>query len=346
MTLSAVASFTQKFIIFFVLAVILGIASFIGYKAWYANYLAHLPPVEEKPEIKWGVLPSPDFPASGIFTNNFSYTIDTQSGLLALEKFGTVAKVYFIPKGVTTFLSSQRALDLALKFGISGQPEILSETKHRFKKDDKTIVIDVDTSNFNYIKDATSAAKLAAKLSGDSNLIVRDFKNFLANKNLMKDELRDGPVKLQYLKFIGSQLAPSDANEAQAAQISIWPKDINNKQIVTPNTNKALVSAIFTKSASELENYINLEYIYWPVDIEISSTYPIKSAEAAFNELKGGKGIIILAPDKTQVSITSIKLAYFEGDKYSSYLEPVFVFEGPSFISYIPAITEQYLQAK
>lgn len=343
MTLTQVAGFTQKFIVISIISVILGIVSFIGYRIWYANYLANLPPVEEKPEIKWGSLPTPEFPPSKSTATNFSYTIDTQSGLLSLEKFPKISKVFFIPKGVTTFLAGQRAADLSTKFSVSTQPEILSETKYKFSTADRSITVNLDTSNFQYQKDASAAASIAVPITNSTTQIAQDFKTFLSNKNLLNDELREGPVKIGYFKFNDKSLIPTDATEAQAVQISIWPKDIDKKSVVTPSNEKSLVSAIFVKSALDLENYITLDYIYWPVDQTTFTTYPLKTAEGAFNDLRSGKGVVILAPNASSASITSIKLSYFESDKYSPYLQPVYVFEGPSFIAYIPAIASPYL---
>lgn len=345
MTLTQVAGFTQKFIVFSIIAVILSIISFLGYRIWYANYLANLPPVEEKPEIKWGSLPSPEFPPSKATATNFSYTIDTQSGLLSLEKFPKISKVYFIPKGVTTFLAGQRATDIASKFGITTTPEILSETKYRFSSNDKNITINLDTSNFLYQKDASAAASTATPITNSTTQLAQDFKNFLSNKSLLNEEIREGPVKIGYYKFNDKSLIPTDATEAQAIQISIWPKDMDKKSIVTPSNEKSLISAIFVKSALDLENYITLDYVYWPIDQTTFTTYPLKTAEEGFNDLRAGKGVVILAPNNSQASVTSIKLSYFQGDKYSPYLQPVYVFEGPSFIAYVAAISNQYLSA-
>ena len=58
MTLSQTAIFVQRSIIISAVALFLSIASFTGYKIWYAYYLASLPPVEEKPDTKFGQLPS------------------------------------------------------------------------------------------------------------------------------------------------------------------------------------------------------------------------------------------------------------------------------------------------
>src|SRR3989344_5818948 len=102
MTLSQTAILTKQVITLSIITIVLGTVSFIGYKIWYAYYLANLPPIEEKPDTKFGKLPYPDFPVAGVSSYNFSYSIDTTTG--GLPKVGTDAgfekliKVYFITK--------------------------------------------------------------------------------------------------------------------------------------------------------------------------------------------------------------------------------------------------------
>src|SRR3989344_129531 len=99
-TLTTVATITRRFILFSVIFSILAVIGFISYRIWHTNYLRSLPPVEEKPDTKFGVLPDPDFPLPKVSSSNFSYSIDTQTGNLP-EFGGDIAKiqrVYFMPK--------------------------------------------------------------------------------------------------------------------------------------------------------------------------------------------------------------------------------------------------------
>ncbi|MCL4365698.1 hypothetical protein M1437_00535 [Patescibacteria group bacterium] len=80
MTLTQAATLVKRLVIFSAVTLFLGLGSFIGYKIWYAYYLAHLPPVEEKPDIRFGLLPPVDFPKSNVTSSNFSYSLDTVTG--------------------------------------------------------------------------------------------------------------------------------------------------------------------------------------------------------------------------------------------------------------------------
>lgn len=348
MTLTQTAILTKKVIAIFLVISFLSTISFTAYKIWHAYYIAHLPPVEEKPDPKFGLLPYPDLPTSTVSSSNFSYSIDTSTG--SLPKIGVdvgfdkIMKVYYISKSFATLLSPEKSQTLADKFGFSVKPEILSETDYKFRDENKTLNVNLDTGNFLYAKEATESGNQA--LDNDDKLVT-DFENVLNSLGILKDELKKGRTKITLLKFNGSNFVPTNLRaEAKAAQISIWPENVNTKSIFTPNFNKALVSAIIIKSADNLDNYLSLQYIFYPIDTTTKATYPIKTTETAYADLKSGKGVIIIEPTKAQVSISSIYLGYYFSENYTPYLQPVYVFEGQNFVAYVPAITDEFVQSK
>ena len=329
MTLSQTAIIIKQVITISIIVIITSLAGFIGYKVWHAYYLAHLPPVEEKPDTKFGLLPLPDFDKSTVSSSNYSYSIDTVTG--GLPKVGKdpgfekLIKVYFVTKTFATLLSPERSQNLAEKLGIIGAPHILSEIKYRFEDKNKALNVDLDTGNFTYEKTATPSGQ---PLDEDVKL-VSDFQDMLKNLSIFKPDLAIGRNKVIHLNSGG-------------AQISLWPASLDNKPILTPLYNKSLVNARVISSADNIENYLSLNLTYYPIDTTTFATYPVKSSEQSLEDLKSGKGSVVLEPDKPQVSITSVYLGYFLEEKYSPYLLPIFVFEGPNFAAYVPAITEQF----
>ncbi len=330
MNLSQTALLTKQIITISIIALVLGILSFIGYKIWYANYLANLPPIEEKPDTKFGLLPSPNFPKTSVSSSNFSYAIDTVTG--GLPKVGTDAgfekliKVYFVTKTFATFLSPEKAQSLAEKFGIQGNPQILSETNYVFEDNNKVLNIDLNSGNFTYQR---KTAPPSGNLEEEEDKLISDFQGRLSNLGVLKQDLIEGKSKVTRL-------------EGGLSQISIWPAPINNKPIVTPQFNTSLITAQVSGSAFDLEHYIFLNFTYYPIDTTTYAIYPIKTTEQALEDLKFGKGSIIIEPAKPQVSITTVYLAYFLAENYSPYLLPVFVFEGPQFAAYVPAVTDEF----
>ena len=142
MTLTQAAILTKQAVFFLTLFLIVGIGGFIGYQIWYMNYLKSLPPVEEKPDTKFGLLSIPNFPPSNVSSSNFTYTLDTTTGSLPKlgqdPKFPKIIKVYFVIKPYASLLSSEKGEQLANKFDINSSPVILSDTQYKFTQDKKS----------------------------------------------------------------------------------------------------------------------------------------------------------------------------------------------------------------
>lgn len=347
MTLSQTASLTKKAIILTVLALFLGTVGFIGYKIWYSYYLSTLPPVEEKPDLKFGTLPYPNFPQASVSSSNYSYSLDTQTGGLPKvgvdEGFEKIIKVYFITKSFASLLSADRSQALAEKFAIFSAPQILTETQYQFDSGNKRLLVDLDTGNFSYTKQATISATQSLD---DDNKLVSDVERFLSIIGYLKDDLKTGRIKVMLLKNDGGLLSPTSLrSEAIAALISLWPAPIDKKSIFTPDFNKALVNTTVLKSAENLEDYLSINYVYYPIDTTTFGTYPTKSAEEAFDDLRNGLGVVVVQPVRPQVSISSVYLGYYLPEVYSPYLQPIFVFEGPNFVAYVPAISSNYINS-
>ena len=77
-----------------------------------------------------------------------------------------------------------------------------------------------------------------------------------------------------------------------------------------------------------------------------SATYPIKTAQQAFEELQEGNGFIAShSGDSTNVKIKEVYLALYSEGKLQQYLTPVIVFEGDNnFVAYVPAVTDEWIE--
>ena len=345
MTLSQTAVLVKKIITISLIMLFLGTSSFIGYKLWHAYYIAHLPPVVEKPDTKFGLLPIPDFPTSSVSSSNYSYSLDTSTG--SLPKIGVdpgfdkIIKVYFITKSFSTLLSPEKSQNLAAKFNINTNPQILSDTKYQFTDQSKTLTVDLDTGNFLYRKEATVSGK---ETLNDDDKLVSGFEKTLDSLGIPISDLTKGRTKITLLKSNGNTLVPTNLRaEAQAAQISLWPQNIDQKSIFTSDFNKALVNATIVKSATDLADYISIQFTDYPIDTTTFATYPLKSPEVAYADLKSGKGVVVLEPTKPQVSVSSVYLGYYLSDNYNPYLEPIYVFEGQDFVAYVPAVSDEFI---
>lgn len=320
MTLTQASLLTKRGLLFLVLANILGLSSYFGFRYYQAYKLSKLPPPEEKADNKFGSLPDLNFPPSKVSSANFSYSIDTTTG--GFPMFSKVVRVYFLPQAVTTLLSTDKARDLAAKLGFSSQPQIASDTIYKFKNESGDLLtIDITSDNFK-LEEGTVSASVSSKTanaSGDISKLAADFKTFLSSKMLLPAELEAGPSKVD------------------ATEISLWPDKIDELPIVTPFYNKGLVRGNYRPNE---QTFKPLSYTFWPVDKTTYATYKIKTTDEALKDLSSGRGYILLEPKKAKISLTNAYLAYYQSEDYSPYLQPIFVFEGPEFAAIVPAITK------
>ncbi|MDO8639076.1 MAG: hypothetical protein Q7R43_05875 [Candidatus Daviesbacteria bacterium] len=332
MTLTQTANLTRKGIIIIIVLMIVAISGSIGYNIWNQYRISQIPPVEEKPEMKFGLLPKIDFPASKVTSSNYSYSLDTVTG--GLPQTPKFLKVYFIPKSSITLLAPEKSINLAKNLGFSNGPEILSTNMYKFT-DDKggSLIIDLATGNFNFQKSNETVATDSATLTlPDKEKLVTDFKNYLASNNLLIENIKNGRSEVQY----DNGTAPNFTS----ALISLFPSDFESYPIVTALFNQSLIKVVAIPDQNQ-ENYSKLDYTYWTIDQTTSSTYPLKTPQQAYDELKSGAGFVSIESKSPRVSISSVYLAYLESAEYSPYLQPVFVFEGPDFVGLVPAISTQ-----
>lgn len=340
MTLTQTADIVKKAITFTIIFLVVSIVGFIGYKIWYAYYIANLPPVEEKPDMRFGLLPEPDFPSGAVSPTNFSYSIDTVTGGLPKigidQGFDKIIKVYFISPTFASLLSSEKSLNLAEKFNFNSPAQILSDIKYRFEENNKILDVNLDTGNFSYQKYATPSGVINLP---QESLLIAGFEQILNSLGVYKNDFQNGRKKVTLLKSIGNNPSVTSVQtEAIAALISLWPAAIDNKQIYTADYNKSSVSGIVLGNSDNLENYISIDFIYYPIDATTFATYLLQSPQQALEDLKGGKGVVIVEPQNPRVSITSVSLGYYLPAKYTPYLLPIYIFEGPGFVAYTPAI--------
>lgn len=302
-------------------------------------YKASLPrPVEAPPAptFKFGTLPKPIFPQSITQTQNYTFTLDTDTGNLP-KNIPTIAKVYVVPQLGATFLAADRVKQLAEKFGFTIGPEILTSSTHRFSDPTGGVMtINLETGNFYFERaEAYPSAETQNLIIDDQTKIAQEFKSFLSSKGLLKKDLQNGRAQVKYNTLT--------QKESSHASISMWPNKLDELEIVTPKFYAGLVNADLSKFGKDEEKYIQLNYVYWEPDQTNFSTYAIKSPQTAFEELKNNQGVIVADAKNPAVSITSVRLAYYEPEEYPTYLQPIYVFEGPDFIAYVPAITSDYL---
>ncbi len=337
-SLTEFAALTKKGILIIAILAVVGLSGFISYQLWYNKvYLPNKPAVITPPDVRFGKLPKPNFPISQSSTSNFNYALSTKTGGLTEpdKPFPQPIKVYFIPQLGATLLAPDRAKSLAQSLNFNSAPEIITPTNYRFSDNQGGFInINLDSGNFKYERPiATTSAGLANPFS-NKDTIIAEFKRFLDEKGLLQEEIRAGKVSINSNSLQSTTSVP----------VSLWPSNIDDLPIVTPTFTQGLINATVTTFPDQNQRYPRLSYTFWKSDKSVVSTYPLKTVDQAFSDLKAGKGVVINKPINTNASITSVYLGYYQPENYTPFTYPVFVFEGENFASYVPAITDEYIE--
>lgn len=341
MTLTDAAALTKKGIIVSVITLILGFTTW-GIWHYYYNYiyLPGLPVAVEKPTLAFGPLPKVTFPESAISSGNFTYSLDTETGALP-EDTPELFKVYSVAQLATDLLALDRAKSLAKSLQFNETPLAISATQYKFIDDIKggELIVDLDTGNFKFRRNAaTESGERFERIETfiDDSSQTQNLKSFLSSKGLLKEQLKSGKITPTYNSPV--------KKDSTLVTVNLWQDSIDEYPIVTPKFNEGLIKAVGNNNQNIDRKYILLDYIFWPIDLENFGTYPIKTPEAAYEELQNGEGFIALEPRSNSVSIAKVYLAYYLAEQYSSYLLPVYVFEGIGFAGYVPAVLSEFVE--
>lgn len=309
-----------------------------GISFWYYKiYLPSIPPPKEQPLKAFSKLPRLTMQKSAADTSKLNFALDTATGTVD-GKFPEIFKVYSVAQVSTDLLALEKAKELAVNLGFKASQQALSSTQYKFfAEGGGDLTIELSTGNFKLNRPiATVSAELTDRESFlDPNKVGSDFKQYLSSKNLLSDSLLDGRVKVIYDKTRG---------ETNKAFISIWQTDINETPIVSDSFSEALVKGIITNYREEFLKYVHVDYTVWPIDEENSSTYPLKTAQEAYDEMQRGNAMVPFATKNQQVSIEKVYLAYYLPVDYTAFLQPVYVFEGPEFAAYVQAIKNEDIE--
>jgi hypothetical protein len=321
----------------------------IGYSLFSNVWRKLKPPAPPPPTVDFGKLPKIEFPKQQDLPK-LTFKLETIQG--GLPKFPTTVKVYFTPKPGSNLLALDRASQQARQFGFKTQAEEVDEKTYRWRTETPpytTLEINTNTGNFHLYYDYLNDQEtLNSKDLPTNQQAAQEAKNFLANNNLLPDEIATGSAEFQYLKFYPEGLKPAlSLSEADFVRVNLFKANLDDLRIFPPNPKNSLISFLFSGNKSSGKRIIEIKYVYYPIRAEVSATYPLKAAQKAWQELQGGENYIANLGENSQGSIIirQVYLAYFESEIPQHYLQPIYVFEGDNnFFGYVPAVSSEWME--
>lgn len=293
----------------------------------------------------FGKLPKISFPKGGN-GEELTFTIKTTTGTLPTN-IPDSAIAYTTLKPSASFSSYDRAKQKVAKIGFLGEGTPLSSIMHQWKDtklEGRQITFNTVTEDFTLTSNLSPPSTDGTLPTVDQ--AIRIAKDFLSALSLLPKDIDDAKTKTTLIKIKnGAFSLATSLSESDLIQVDFYRKPLSDLPIVYPQARTSLMSFLIKGGRDSTLQVAQAHFSYKGIDDKTSSTYPIKTAKEAFEELKQGKGYITLLPVQKTINITKVYLAYYEGNDDIEFFLPVFVFEGEGgFLAFVEAIREQSLQ--
>lgn len=299
-----------------------------------------------KANTAFGKLPSQMFP-SGVPEDNFTYNVNTVSG--NLPSFPEIINVYKLQPNLPDLLAADKMDQKVANIGFKSGYNAISNNTYEWTTDSgngiiKSLKANIITGDFtitsNYMQDSgvLSAANLPTQTQAQAKAA-----ELIESMNLPTNDL-DLENSKTYLYAISnnSLVAASSLSYTKAIEVNIFQKNVNDMPIYYEKPNKANINILI--AGGDRTQVVSANYIH-QIPTENYATYPIKTTDQAFNELKNGNAYIAYYTGSTNnIVINDVTLAYYVGTQPQDFLMPIYVFSGnDNFYAYVPAVTDEWI---
>ncbi|OGM29515.1 hypothetical protein A2630_00795 [Candidatus Woesebacteria bacterium RIFCSPHIGHO2_01_FULL_44_10] len=344
-SLTQVAISTRKIIRYGIYGILGLIALRIIFGLGINLYKRLFPKPPPPPTVAFGKLPGLPFPEKE--RPQVTYTLQTVTG--QLPALPTQTKVYFMPQLSSNLLALESAKQKATSLGFVSEPIAKSETIYTFPhpRVPSDLEMNIITGSFSISYNLSIDSSPVERRPSSPEIAASQVRSFLSSANLLPEDLT-GQTSHEFLKIEALRLVDAiSLSEADLVRVNLFRRAYDELPAVTPDPKRANVWFLVTGASQREKQIVNGEYHYFPVDEEQSSTYPIKTAQDAYNELAAGAGYIanMGQSESGQVVIREVYLAYYDAGEQVEFYQPVIVFAGDNnFIAYVPAVTADYYE--
>ncbi|HYM64959.1 MAG TPA: hypothetical protein VES68_00520 [Candidatus Sulfotelmatobacter sp.] len=350
-TLSDASTDTKKIItgIGIFIGACLAIFLFIKIALFIKEVFYPTPP--PKPLVAFDKLQPQVFPQN-VTDKALTYSVNTVTG--NLPQFPNQTKVYRMKPIRPDLLAVNKFQDKITQVGYLSGYTTVSDKVFEWKSSprigelDKRIRTNVVDGSFTITSlYSTDADVLAAKSLPNQDKAIKKAQEFLQNMQMIPDDidLSKNKTILFFITDRGLSSATSLSN-AQIIEVNFFQKDVNSLQIYYEKPFSSNISILMASGGINVQDgqIVGASYINQQVSDE-SSTYPIKTTNQAFEELKQGRAYIAsYFGSSSSINITDISLGYYIGSQPQDFLMPIFVFKGDDgFTAYVPAVTDELI---
>lgn len=307
------------------------------------EFFAPTPP--PPPTVSFGKLPPLIFsqPATAL---SLTYSLNTISGELPV--FADRASVYKIKKPQINLLALQNAKQKVEEVGFTLAETRISQTSYQWTNDSppyRKLSLNIFSNNFtlssNYLTSATVSAALNVP---DEQGAIDEAKSFLSSLSSLPDDIDETKTKTALYSIQNAEPLPATSlSTTKVIRVDFSQKDIDKLPIVYPHPPFSTTYFLIASGVHQPQ-VVEGAFLHKEKSNE-SATYPIKTSEQAFKELKEGGGFVAsYNGQEKEIVIKDVYLAYYIDDKEDQeHLMPIVVFEGNNgFYGFVPAITNDW----
>lgn len=334
---------TKKFVkwIAVIIGLIVGMIIVFRVGGFIKNIVAPTPP--PPPTVTFGALPPLDLPAS-LVNKNYSYTIDTVTG--HLPTFPDRAKVFKIAPPTTDLLALTKADTRARHSGFTSSSQKIKDNVYQwtepFSPIGKRLEMDIFSSEFdissNFINDENIKNSTNIPSPDQAKEMV---KIFLSNMDALHEDMKKDQSYFFSIQD-GKLISTNSFADTKIIEINFFQEDLDKLPIYYPQPYTSTMRFLVAGNNGQGE-IVEGNFFHQEITDE-SATYPIKTADEAYSNLKKGEAYVA-SPGKEEVAIQNVFLAYYMNDKRQDYVMPIVIFQGDNgFIAYVSAISEKWIE--
>jgi hypothetical protein len=170
---------------------------------------------------------------------------------------------------------------------------------------------------------------------------INDAKEILSALNSFPSDIDQTKTQTQLLSINnGSLTQATSLSSAQIIKVLFYQQNVNNLPIYYEQPDSSNINILVGPQDKILE----VNYVHQNITDQ-SATYPLKTTDQAFEDLKQGYAYIAsYQGNSSNISINDVQLGYYVEGQPQAYLMPVMVFLGnDNFVAYVPAVTDEWI---
>lgn len=345
-TLTKASKETKTILKWLLIILVIIFCVFIVYKLAVMVKDTLYPTPPPQPTFLYGKISAPNFPQNSI-NQKLTYSIDTVSGFL--PEFSDQIKVYTIFKPKPDLIALEKAGKKVRSGGFTNGPFKVSDTIYDWSTNNeelqKNIRVNIDTFDFQVTSNLFSDPNvLSADNLSDQTEAISIAKNFLEKMGYLSDNLDIVNTEVNMSSISNNSFIPATSlSNAQIMQVNFFQNSIDDLPIYYQKPNESNINILIAGGNSSAQ-IVGANYLNQKVTDE-SSTYPIKTIDQAFEDLKNGKAYLASFDGQgSKIKIKDVFLAYYMEPTAQNYLTPIFIFKGnDGFQAYVTAIKDELI---